>query len=563
MISCNDPCCIFHRRYTLDIEAVSCDEMYVELGPILRSTHLSADDFVTHLRREIQSLTGCPCSAGIGSNRLQARMATKQAKPNGQFYLLPADVSEYFADIELSAMPGVGYAMQQKLAQLGWQRCSDLVAVPVGRVQTELGRKVGETLHQQCRGCDDRPLVYGQQRKSVSAEVNYGIRFAVDAEFEAFVRQLCTEVHSRLTEIRMRGKAITLKLMVRAAEAPVETAKFMGHGVCDTVTKTSTLPQCSDDAQLIERTVLAIRRHLNVAPTEVRGVGIQIGKLAPMADQKAVNGPNGRLRSMFAQAKPKQTLPIAAAAIKEPTAVVMPAAVAAEKPAPKRKLRSNRAISLDVPVALEKRATKKKTKSNPIQQMVNNMARGKEISDDGIDMAVLDELPADIREEAVRAFRTEIRNKLQATESTSESKAKRKKERPQPVTDLDGDFLMALPEDIRREVLDNEKRERLKQQMRRSADATNVTDRSPTKPTTEEVVADDIVQVNANVSSENVLLAANWRTVLQQWIDSIDVDDVDQQPLPVDIEVISEYCLELIHGRKLVDLYVRLRFLFR
>lgn len=31
-------------------------------------------------------------------------------------------------------------------------------------------------------------------------------------------------------------------LQIKAKDAPVETAKFMGHGLCDYVTKSSSLP---------------------------------------------------------------------------------------------------------------------------------------------------------------------------------------------------------------------------------------------------------------------------------------------------------------------------------
>lgn len=57
------------RRYTLDVEAVSCDEMYVNLTQILEETHISIDEFVTHVRNEITNKTKCPCSAGIGANK--------------------------------------------------------------------------------------------------------------------------------------------------------------------------------------------------------------------------------------------------------------------------------------------------------------------------------------------------------------------------------------------------------------------------------------------------------------------------------------------------------------
>lgn len=80
--------------------------MYVDLATVLQTTGISPEDFVTHLRTEIQALTGCPCSAGIGANRLQARMATKKAKPDGQFFLRPNDVEEYFGPIAISDLPG-------------------------------------------------------------------------------------------------------------------------------------------------------------------------------------------------------------------------------------------------------------------------------------------------------------------------------------------------------------------------------------------------------------------------------------------------------------------------
>jgi DNA repair protein REV1 len=49
----------------------------------------------------------------------------------------------------------------------------------------------------------------------VSAEVNYGIRFTTQEEAAVFLKQLAGEVSSRLRKVRMKGRCITLKLMVR------------------------------------------------------------------------------------------------------------------------------------------------------------------------------------------------------------------------------------------------------------------------------------------------------------------------------------------------------------
>lgn len=112
--------------YTLDIEAVSCDEMYVDITKLLNETGLSVYDFATHIRSQIMDKTGCPCSTGFGANKLQARLATKKAKPNGQFYLEVDDVEAYFSEISLADIPGVGRATLGKLRNLGLHTCGDV-----------------------------------------------------------------------------------------------------------------------------------------------------------------------------------------------------------------------------------------------------------------------------------------------------------------------------------------------------------------------------------------------------------------------------------------------------
>ena len=131
-------------------------------------------------------------------------------------------------DIPITDLPGVGRSTEYQLKQLNWSTCGDLQALPLSTLQKELGKKFGETLHKNCRGQDDRELVYDQVRKSVSVEVNYGIRFTEVGEVDTFLKQLCQELVNRLGEIDKRGKLLTLRLMVRSKDAPVETLKFMG-----------------------------------------------------------------------------------------------------------------------------------------------------------------------------------------------------------------------------------------------------------------------------------------------------------------------------------------------
>jgi DNA repair protein REV1 len=59
-------------------------------------------------KKEIRERTGCACSVGLGPNILLARLATKRAKPNGQFRLRADQAREVMAELRVTELPGVG-----------------------------------------------------------------------------------------------------------------------------------------------------------------------------------------------------------------------------------------------------------------------------------------------------------------------------------------------------------------------------------------------------------------------------------------------------------------------
>ena len=74
-------------------------------------------------------------------------------------------------------LPGVGWSLRDKLRTLGVETCSDLQKLSCQVLQGEFGAKTGVVLYQSSRGIDHRTLKTQRERKSVSAEINYGIRF--------------------------------------------------------------------------------------------------------------------------------------------------------------------------------------------------------------------------------------------------------------------------------------------------------------------------------------------------------------------------------------------------
>lgn len=67
--------------------------------------------------------------AGIGPNMLLARLATKQAKPNGQVLVTPDQARQLLGDLEVGELPGVGWSLRAKLAELGITCCRQVGCV--------------------------------------------------------------------------------------------------------------------------------------------------------------------------------------------------------------------------------------------------------------------------------------------------------------------------------------------------------------------------------------------------------------------------------------------------
>ena len=186
-------------------------------------------------------------------------------------------------------LPGVGRVIADKLKHNYFtETCEDLQKISLQTLKQDLGIKTGQSLYNLCRGKDDKSkLEYDEERKSVSAEINYGIRFLKMEEAEKFLFQLCTEVVRRLhdasPESNMTARQLTLKAMLRAADAPVETRKFMGHGICDSFSKSANFSSLTNDVDVIKREVSVLLKIIlksnNRQISDLRGLGIQLSKL--------------------------------------------------------------------------------------------------------------------------------------------------------------------------------------------------------------------------------------------------------------------------------------------
>lgn len=290
--------------YSATIETVSCDEAYIELTDYVRSVE-EAERVVREMREEIKSTTGCTVSAGMAGSILLARMATRVAKPNGQHFLSLDDVHEFMSDQRVQDLPGVGYVTAHKLREAGVETCGQLRKLPLSQLKSDFGSKTGQMLYNYCRGVDRRHLKLVSERKSLSVDLNFGIRFQSPSDAENLLKNLSDELEKRAVEAEVAGGTLTLKLMIRKPDAPMETRKYLGHGRCNNVSRSCTLLQPISDSAEMCRIAVRLLNQLCPQPEDIRGVGLQLTRLVS-SSQKSSASSRGNLRNMLAAKLPSK-----------------------------------------------------------------------------------------------------------------------------------------------------------------------------------------------------------------------------------------------------------------
>ncbi|KAL8729499.1 MAG: hypothetical protein Q9181_004980 [Wetmoreana brouardii] len=241
-----------------------------------------ADQIALGIREKVKKMTDCDVSVGIGGNILLAKLALRKAKPAGQYQVKPEEVIDFVGAVTVQELPGVAYSIGGKLEEIGIKYVKDVRDVTKERLMSTLGPKTGEKIWDYSRGIDR--IEVGEQviRKSVSAEVNWGIRFVTQEQADEFVQSMCEELHKRLMNERVKGRQLTMKIMRRAADAPLDPPKHLGHGKCDTFNKSLVLGVATNDKDVIAREAISIMRGWGFSPGELRGIGVQMTKLEPL-----------------------------------------------------------------------------------------------------------------------------------------------------------------------------------------------------------------------------------------------------------------------------------------
>lgn len=270
---------------------VLIDEVLVDASSHCSNTEISVENFLQKIRDDVFLLTKCSVSVGAAENVVLAKLAIRRAKPNGQFYL-HKNIDNFLAEVNLQSLPGMGYGLCRKLSEEADLPAptsifiKDIKGFTATKLTKILGDVTGQKLFNFCRGIDNSSIELDTTssetllgRKSVSVEVNYGIRFDTFNQVENFLMKIAKELQDRMISLGVCGSRLSLKLARRQPNSPVNPPKYMGMGKVDFFSKSSNLGVPTNDWGLVGSEIKALHRQLNIPPEELRGIGVTMAKL--------------------------------------------------------------------------------------------------------------------------------------------------------------------------------------------------------------------------------------------------------------------------------------------
>src|SRR5256886_1335651 len=148
-------------------EKPSVDEFYLDLTGM--DTYFNPYQWTIDLRQEIIDKTGLPISFGLAANKMVAKIATDEAKPNGYLHIAFGREQEFLAPLKVNKIPGVGEHTYQALQEWGIETIGDLTRQSFEFLENRFG-KYGGDLWNKAHGIHHGEVVPYHEAKSISTE---------------------------------------------------------------------------------------------------------------------------------------------------------------------------------------------------------------------------------------------------------------------------------------------------------------------------------------------------------------------------------------------------------
>lgn len=152
------------------VEKASIDEHYLDLTGM--DKYFGCFQWTKELRQTIIKETGLPISFGLSSNKTVSKVATGQAKPNGEKNVDIGTEKSFLAPLSIRKIPMVGEKAFLKLKNMRILKVATVQQMPVATLYRILGEN-GTSIWNKCNGIDPSLVIPYHEAKSMSKEETF------------------------------------------------------------------------------------------------------------------------------------------------------------------------------------------------------------------------------------------------------------------------------------------------------------------------------------------------------------------------------------------------------
>ncbi len=241
-------------------EKASIDEHYIDMTGMDR--FFGSLKWARELRQDIIRNTGLPVSLGFSPNKTVSKIATGEAKPNGERDIPVDRVKPFLAPLSIRKIPMIGEKTYQNLRAMGIATIHTLSQVPPELMERALGRN-GLVIWRKANGIDPTPVIPYSERQSISTECT----FEQDTTDVEYLRRVLSGMVEKLAFQLRRDEKLTSCVTVRLRYSNFDTHTIQKH-----------IPYTSFDHLLLE-VVKDLFRRLYQRRMLIRLIGVKFSGL--------------------------------------------------------------------------------------------------------------------------------------------------------------------------------------------------------------------------------------------------------------------------------------------
>ena len=188
------------------LEKMSVDEAYVDLSDEAEPGRMAAA-----MRTAVKAQTGLPCSVGLATCKLVAKVASDFDKPEGLTIVSPGTEATFLAPLSTRVIWGIGPKTFEKLANQEITTCGQLANAPLPVLRGIVGNQA-ESLQRRAAGIDTRKVTpdHGPP-KSISQEWTFNTDVSDAQVLQERLAKMCQKVAKSLQKRELVAYTVTVK----------------------------------------------------------------------------------------------------------------------------------------------------------------------------------------------------------------------------------------------------------------------------------------------------------------------------------------------------------------